>query len=272
MPLAAVAAGGRVRVSSGSTTARVGRRRGWLLPDFTWIRGRPARTPGSTPPRCRPWSGPRPAAFIGRFDLSAVVHLGLETSRPQDPLDPPGDAGGRDARVGDQQHSLDPELSNVVVQLVGGADAELDRRGTPGEDGLSGKLHHAGSSSVRRTARPPPGTMTPSPPMTGSTPLAARNRRTRADAPGPACYASAQTPSSFPLGSVKWNRRPPGNSYGPFTTWPPACFTAATDRSRSVEYSSTNGPPARTSWPVRRPPTSGADSPCGLWMPAYSGP
>jgi hypothetical protein len=85
-------------------------------------------------------------------------------------------------------------------------------------------------------------------------------------------YASAQTPSSFPLGSVKWNRRPPGNSYGPFTTWPPAFLTASTDRSRSVEYSSTNGPPACTSWPVRRPPTSGADSPCGLWMPAYSGP
>jgi hypothetical protein len=48
-------------------------------------------------------------------------------------------------------------------------------------------------------------------------------------------YASAQTPSSFPLGSVKWNRRPPGNSYGPFTTWPPAFFTASTDRFRSVE-------------------------------------
>ncbi|WP_168217920.1 ABC transporter ATP-binding protein [Occultella kanbiaonis] len=29
--------------------------------------------------------------------------------------------------------------------------------------------------------------------------------------PGPA-YAAAQTPSSLPLGSVKWNRRPPGNS------------------------------------------------------------
>lgn len=63
------------------------------------------------------------------------------------------------------------------------------------------------------------------------------------DVPGPTTetrtpgrsQASAQAPSSLPLGSVKWKRRPPGNSYGPLTTSPPASRTAATVWSRSVE-------------------------------------
>ena len=87
------------------------------------------------------------------------------------------------------------------------------------------------SSGQRRGPREPAGHATPFAAET-----AARTPTQRSDGSDRrARYASAQTPSSFPLGSVKWNRRPPGNSYGPFTTWPPAFFTASTDRFRSVE-------------------------------------
>lgn len=46
---------------------------------------------------------------------------------------------------------------------------------------------------------------------------------------------SAQTPSSLPLGSAKWKRRPPGKSKGPSVTVPPAADTARRVVSRSVE-------------------------------------
>ena len=35
-------------------------------------------------------------------------------------------------------------------------------------------------------------------------------------------YRSDHTASSFPLGSLKWNRRPPGNEYVCRTIFPPA--------------------------------------------------
>lgn len=46
---------------------------------------------------------------------------------------------------------------------------------------------------------------------------------------------SAQTPSSLPLGSAKWKRRPPGKSKGPSVTVPPAADTARRVVSRSSE-------------------------------------
>src|SRR5438876_6657464 len=47
-------------------------------------------------------------------------------------------------------------------------------------------------------------------------------------------YRSVHTASSLPLGSVKWNRRPPGKENGGFTIFPPACLTFASTSSSRV--------------------------------------
>ena len=60
-------------------------------------------------------------------------------------------------------------------------------------------------------------------------------------------YVADQTASSLPLGSAKWNRRPPGNVNGSRTIRPPADCTDERLASRSSEYSTTSGPPSRSS-------------------------
>src|SRR5690606_33933854 len=68
---------------------------------------------------------------------------------------------------------------------------------------------------------------------------------------------SDQTASSFPLGSLKWNLRPPGNSNGSCVISPPALRTASRLASRSREYRMTSGPPpAAAPEPSRSPPAS----------------
>ena len=47
-------------------------------------------------------------------------------------------------------------------------------------------------------------------------------------------YRSVHTASSLPLGSVKWNRRPPGKENVGFTIFPPACLTFASTSSSRV--------------------------------------
>ena len=47
-------------------------------------------------------------------------------------------------------------------------------------------------------------------------------------------YRSVHTASSLPLGSVKWNRRPPGKENGGFTIFPPASLTFASTSSSRV--------------------------------------
>src|SRR5207245_10831725 len=49
---------------------------------------------------------------------------------------------------------------------------------------------------------------------------------------GDQCYRSVHTASSFPLGSLKWKRRPPGNEYVLRTILPPACLTFPSVSSR----------------------------------------
>ena len=49
----------------------------------------------------------------------------------------------------------------------------------------------------------------------------------------PAAQVSCQTASALPAGSVKWKRRPPGNSNGSSSIVPPAACTAAYVASRS---------------------------------------
>ena len=48
-------------------------------------------------------------------------------------------------------------------------------------------------------------------------------------------YSSVHTASSLPLGSKKWNRRPPGKPNGSLESVPPASRTAARLASRSSE-------------------------------------
>ena len=58
----------------------------------------------------------------------------------------------------------------------------------------------------------------------------ARCRLARPPAADAGYSPSLQTPSTLPAGSVKWKRRPPGNSYGPSVTVPPAAVTARPTR------------------------------------------
>lgn len=68
-------------------------------------------------------------------------------------------------------------------------------------------------------------------------------------------FYSPHTASSFPAGSTKWNRLPPGNEKIGLTIFPPAFSTAPRVSSRSFEYSTGSGfacPSAASAW---KPPS-----------------
>src|SRR2546422_4595925 len=48
-------------------------------------------------------------------------------------------------------------------------------------------------------------------------------------------YRSVHTASSLPLGSVKWNRRPPGKENAGFTIFPPASLTRSEEHTSELQ-------------------------------------
>ena len=72
-------------------------------------------------------------------------------------------------------------------------------------------------------------------------------------------YLSDQTASSFPCGSEKWNRRPPGNEKISLHMLPPLAMTLSFIASRSCANSTISAAPfAVTDWrsDLKKPPSS----------------
>jgi hypothetical protein len=91
-------------------------------------------------------------AGVGRLDVDAVVHMGLDVEPLHLVGDPGRQAGGGDAGVGDHQDAAGAVLGQVVADLVGGAGAELQQGRAVGEDGLRAAWERRGHDRLPESA------------------------------------------------------------------------------------------------------------------------
>ena len=190
------------------TGARAGRRGGDLAPDARRAAPAPRRRRG------RPRAADRAAG--GRRD-ARPARGGPLAPRGRRPADEPA----APARASSRPPGVPDPLRRPRRPRAPGA---RDRRARAG-----GRRRRADGARGRRPALRDRAAGPGRPPGAGRRGVARRSgRRARGARAG-------TTPSTLPLGSGKWNRRPPGKSNGPSTTSPPAARTACSLASRSSE-------------------------------------
>src|SRR5262249_21900117 len=73
---------------------------------------------------------------VRRLDVGQVADVRLDALALDDLADPNGQPQAGEVRIGDHEDLAHAEPPELVADLVGRADAELQRRRLPGDDGL----------------------------------------------------------------------------------------------------------------------------------------
>ena len=131
-------------------------------------------------------------------------------------------------------HGSGGNFTTTRANLTGRTAAPVGKNAVPAAGGASSALSVRSSAALvgPKTLSAPTAQMTPSLIRIGPPTLARSvSRSPTAYRYGP--YPSLNTPNSFPAGSLKWNRRPPGKLKMARVMVPPAASTLACMASRS---------------------------------------